>query len=108
MRWERAALSAIGNPFIDLAKGIIRTSSFFFKEIWAAVRPAPPGIQRPARPVPGPGRVRHRAPQPNARTRHDPRPGKLVKREPDDHLVIAEAGADPIDHADGLEERQFV
>jgi ABC-2 type transport system permease protein len=31
-------LRAIGEPFVDLAKGIIRTSSFFFKEIWAAIR----------------------------------------------------------------------
>jgi ABC-2 type transport system permease protein len=31
-------LRAIGDPFVDLAKGIIRTSSFFFKEIWAAIR----------------------------------------------------------------------
>jgi ABC-2 type transport system permease protein len=31
-------LRAIGELFIDLAKGIIRTSSFFFKEIWSAVR----------------------------------------------------------------------
>ena len=29
---------AIGEPFVDLAKGIIRTSSFFFKEIWSAIR----------------------------------------------------------------------
>ena len=31
-------LRAIGEPFVDLAKGIIRTSSFFFKEIWSAIR----------------------------------------------------------------------
>jgi ABC-2 type transport system permease protein len=31
-------LRAIGEPFVDLAKGIIRTSSFFFKEIWASIR----------------------------------------------------------------------
>ena len=31
-------LQKIGEPFVDLAKGIIRTSSFFFKEIWAAIR----------------------------------------------------------------------
>ena len=31
-------LRALGEPFVDLAKGIIRTSSFFFKEIWSAIR----------------------------------------------------------------------
>jgi ABC-2 type transport system permease protein len=31
-------LRAIGEPFVALAKGTIRTSSFFFKEIWAAIR----------------------------------------------------------------------
>ena len=31
-------MSAIGDWLADLAKGIIRTSSFFFKEIWAALR----------------------------------------------------------------------
>lgn len=31
-------MRAIGEFFVDLAKGIIRTSSFFFKEIWSAVR----------------------------------------------------------------------
>lgn len=31
-------LRAIGEPFVALAKGVVRTSSFFFKEIWAAVR----------------------------------------------------------------------
>ncbi|MCC7371563.1 MAG: ABC transporter permease [Chloroflexi bacterium] len=31
-------LRAIGEPFVAVAKGIVRTSSFFFKEIWAAVR----------------------------------------------------------------------
>jgi ABC-2 type transport system permease protein len=31
-------LRAIGEAFVALAKGIIRTSSFFFKEIWAAIR----------------------------------------------------------------------
>jgi ABC-2 type transport system permease protein len=31
-------LRALGEPFVDLAKGTIRTSSFFFKEIWAAIR----------------------------------------------------------------------
>jgi len=31
-------LRAIGDWLADLAKGIIRTSSFFFKEIWAAIR----------------------------------------------------------------------
>jgi ABC-2 type transport system permease protein len=31
-------LRAVGNFFVDFAKGTIRTSSFFFKEIWAAVR----------------------------------------------------------------------
>lgn len=31
-------LRKIGEPFVALSKGIIRTSSFFFKEIWAAVR----------------------------------------------------------------------
>ena len=31
-------LRAIGDCLVDLAKGIIRTSSFFFKEIWAAIR----------------------------------------------------------------------
>jgi ABC-2 type transport system permease protein len=31
-------LRTIGEPFIDFSKGIIRTSSFFFKEIWAAIR----------------------------------------------------------------------
>src|ERR1700754_3202068 len=31
-------LRAISEFFIDLAKGIIRTSSFFFKEIWSAIR----------------------------------------------------------------------
>ena len=31
-------LRALGELFVALAKGIIRTSSFFFKEIWAAVR----------------------------------------------------------------------
>src|SRR3954468_6043896 len=35
---EIAVLRAIGDPFVDLGKGIIRTSSFFFKEIWAAIR----------------------------------------------------------------------
>src|SRR6476659_1870392 len=29
---------AIGNFFVDSAKGLVRISSFFFKEIWAAVR----------------------------------------------------------------------
>src|SRR5215204_5278164 len=29
---------AIGDFFVDLAKGTIRISSFFFKEIWAAIR----------------------------------------------------------------------
>jgi ABC-2 type transport system permease protein len=31
-------LRAIGELFVALARGIIRTSSFFFKEIWSAVR----------------------------------------------------------------------
>ena len=31
-------MAAIREAFIDFIKGIIRTSSFFFKEIWAAVR----------------------------------------------------------------------
>jgi len=31
-------LRKIGDPFVALSKGTIRTSSFFFKEIWAAVR----------------------------------------------------------------------
>jgi ABC-2 type transport system permease protein len=31
-------LRAIVDPFVGLAKGIIRTSSFFFKEIWASIR----------------------------------------------------------------------
>lgn len=31
-------LRSIGEPFVDLTKGIIRTSSFFFKEIWSAIR----------------------------------------------------------------------
>jgi len=31
-------IQRIGNPFVALSKGIIRTSSFFFKEIWAAIR----------------------------------------------------------------------
>ena len=31
-------LRKIGDPFVALSKGIIRTSSFFFKEIWAAIR----------------------------------------------------------------------
>src|SRR5581483_11948561 len=29
---------AIADWFVDLAKGLIRVSSFFFKEIWAALR----------------------------------------------------------------------
>src|SRR5581483_7012368 len=29
---------AIADWFVDLAKGLIRVSSFFFKEIWAAIR----------------------------------------------------------------------
>jgi ABC-2 type transport system permease protein len=29
---------AIGNFFVDSAKGLVRISSFFFKEIWAAIR----------------------------------------------------------------------
>jgi ABC-2 type transport system permease protein len=31
-------LRAVSELFVDFAKGIIRTSSFFFKEIWAAIR----------------------------------------------------------------------
>lgn len=31
-------LRAIGDPFVALTKGTIRTSSFFFKEIWSAIR----------------------------------------------------------------------
>jgi ABC-2 type transport system permease protein len=31
-------LRSIRDPFVDLAKGTIRTSSFFFKEIWSAIR----------------------------------------------------------------------
>ena len=31
-------LRKIGEPFVDIAKGTVRTSSFFFKEIWAAIR----------------------------------------------------------------------
>ena len=31
-------MRAIGEYLVDFAKGIIRTSSFFFKEIWAAIR----------------------------------------------------------------------
>ena len=31
-------LRAAAEPFVDLGKGVIRTSSFFFKEIWSAVR----------------------------------------------------------------------
>ena len=31
-------LRKIGDPFVALSKGTIRTSSFFFKEIWAAIR----------------------------------------------------------------------
>src|ERR671926_538710 len=34
----RTALRAIGEWLVDLTKGIIRISSFFFKEIWAAIR----------------------------------------------------------------------
>src|SRR5690348_13745033 len=30
--------TGIGNLFVDSAKGTIRISSFFFKEIWAAIR----------------------------------------------------------------------
>src|SRR3954463_12313698 len=31
-------LAGLRESFIDFIKGIIRTSSFFFKEIWAAIR----------------------------------------------------------------------
>ena len=31
-------LRKIGDPFVALSKGTIRTSSFFFKEIWASIR----------------------------------------------------------------------
>ena len=34
----RATTRKITDPFVDLAKGGIRISSFFFKEIWAAIR----------------------------------------------------------------------
>ena len=46
--------------FVDFVKGIIRTSSFFFKEIWAAIRQPRLILQRAARPIPDPGGVRHR------------------------------------------------
>ena len=35
---EEGNFRAIADYFVDLAKGLIRISSFFFKEIWAAIR----------------------------------------------------------------------